>query len=58
MADRSGGSFRPNAPHGSAHALAQGLGWFSLGLGLAEVLAPRNLARSLGMEERTGLIRA
>lgn len=42
----------------AAHALAQGLGWFSIGLGLAEVLAPGNLARFLGMEERTNLIRA
>lgn len=41
----------------SAHTLAQGLGWFSIGLGLAEVLAPENLARFLGMEERAGLIR-
>jgi hypothetical protein len=42
----------------SAHALAQGLGWFSIGLGIAELLAPRNLARFLGMEDRTELIRA
>lgn len=49
MAHRSDGQ--------SAHALAQGLGWFSIGLGLAEVLAPGNLARFLGMEERTELIR-
>jgi hypothetical protein len=41
----------------SAHALAQGLGWFSIGLGLVELLAPGNLARFLGMEERTDLIR-
>jgi hypothetical protein len=42
---------------GTAHALAQGLGWFSIGLGLAEVVAPGRLARFLGMEERTELIR-
>jgi hypothetical protein len=42
----------------SAHALAQGLGWFSIGLGVAELVAPGNLARFLGMEERTELIRA
>jgi uncharacterized membrane protein len=29
--------------------LAIGLGWFSIGLGLAEVLAPRALARIIGM---------
>lgn len=42
----------------SAHALAQGLGWFSIGLGLAELLAPRDVARFLGMEEHSELIRA
>lgn len=46
------------SPNTSAHALAQGLGWFSIGLGLVELLAPRSLARSLGMERHTGLIRA
>jgi hypothetical protein len=40
------------------HALAQGLGWFSVGLGLAELLAPARLGRLLGMEEHTTLIRA
>jgi hypothetical protein len=42
----------------SAHVLAQGLGWFSIGLGLSELLAPHSLARFLGMEERSELIRA
>jgi hypothetical protein len=42
---------------GSARGLAQGLGWFSIALGLAEVMAPQSLARFLGMEERAGLIR-
>ncbi len=42
----------------SADALARGLGWFSIALGLAEVLAPRSLARSLGMEDWSGLVRA
>jgi len=41
----------------SAHALAQWLGWFSIGLGLAEMAAPARLARFLGMEERAELIR-
>jgi hypothetical protein len=49
MAHRSNG-------HG-AHMLAQGLGWFSIGLGVAELVAPQNLARFLGMRERTELIR-
>jgi hypothetical protein len=49
MAYRSNGA--------SARALAQGLGWFSIGLGIAELAAPGSLARFLGMEERTELIR-
>ena len=40
------------------HTLARGLGWFSIGLGLAELLAPAQGRRFLGMEEHTGLIRA
>jgi hypothetical protein len=39
-------------------ALARGLGWFSIGLGVAELVAPEQLARFLGMEEHTPLIRA
>jgi hypothetical protein len=54
MAD--GRSFRGDREDGLA--LAEGLGWFSVGLGLAELLAPRALAAWLGMEERAGLIRA
>jgi hypothetical protein len=41
----------------SAEALARGLGWFSIGLGLVEVLAPRSLARGLGMEGSETLLR-
>jgi uncharacterized membrane protein len=38
--------------------LARGLGWFSLGLGLAEVLAPRGVAKIAGVKGRNkGLIR-
>jgi uncharacterized membrane protein len=41
-----------------AERLARGLGWFSLGLGLAELLAPRGVARIAGAGEgHTGLIR-
>lgn len=40
------------------HELAQGLGWFSIGLGVAELVAPQRLARFLGMEEQSELIRA
>jgi len=46
---------------GSAGALrsaAQGLGVFSIALGLAELLAPRALARMTGMQGRESLLRA
>ena len=41
----------------TAQAVAQGLGWFSIGLGLAQILAPRRLAGPLGMRGHEGLIR-
>jgi hypothetical protein len=34
------------------------LGWFSIGLGLVELLAPRRVTRTLGMEGNEGLVRA
>ncbi len=37
--------------------LARGLGWFSLGLGLFEVIAPRRLADFFSLEDQEGLIR-
>ena len=42
----------------TADGLARGLGWFSIALGAAEVLAPRRLAATLGMEGYEGLITA
>jgi hypothetical protein len=41
-----------------ADSLARGLGWFSLGLGLMELLAPRKLADALGMPGKEALIRS
>ena len=41
----------------SAEQLARGLGWFSIGLGLAELLAPRGIARISGVKGNTTLIR-
>src|SRR5215212_10185852 len=38
--------------------LAKMLGWFSLGLGVTEVLAAGAIARALGMERSQHLIRA
>ena len=37
--------------------LAKGLGWFSIGLGLTEILAPGWLGRTTGLGEKTGLLR-
>lgn len=42
----------------SADRMARGLGWFSIGLGVAELVAGRRIARWMGMEEQAGLIRA
>jgi hypothetical protein len=38
--------------------VARGLGWFSLGLGLAEIVAPGKLGRALGLEGKETLLRA
>ena len=43
---------------GASDNLAKALGWFSIGLGLVELIGARRMARALGMEEREGLIRA
>lgn len=37
--------------------LARMLGWLSIGLGVAELLAPRRVGRAVGMDERRGLVR-
>ncbi|HEX8000781.1 MAG TPA: SRPBCC family protein [Pyrinomonadaceae bacterium] len=41
----------------NAEQLARGLGWFSIGLGLAELLTPRGVAKIAGVRGNTGLIR-
>lgn len=38
-------------------AIARGLGWFSIGLGLVEVFAPKALGRAVGLERHAGLLR-
>lgn len=43
--------------NGSAMALARGLGWFSIGLGLTEMLMPRMLTEQMGMEGKESLLR-
>jgi len=37
--------------------LAKGLGWFSIGLGVTQLLAPQLLTRTLGLRGREGLMR-
>ena len=41
-----------------ADRLARALGWFSIGLGVAELVAPGRIARTLGLDDKQGLIRA
>lgn len=43
---------------GASDQLARGLGWFSLALGAAELIAPHQIGRALGMEGKEALIRA
>ena len=48
----------PGLPKTNGKRLAKGLGWFSLGLGMTELLAPRFIARISGVSERrAGMIR-
>lgn len=44
----------------NAEKVAKGLGWFSIGLGLTELIAPRAIAKIVGSRNKnqTGLIRA
>jgi len=41
----------------SADRLGKALGWFSIGLGVVELLGARMLTRTLGMRGREGLVR-
>lgn len=49
---------RPRTPtyRASSDGIARGLGWFAIGLGLAEILMPRPIARILGMRGRQRLL--
>jgi len=42
----------------TAARLAKGLGWFSIGLGLAELLLPRQTARATGLQGRERVLQA
>jgi uncharacterized membrane protein len=53
--EKQGQDRPPMDRKGNAEGLVQGLGWFSIGLGLAEVLAPAKVARLVGMKDKAGL---
>jgi hypothetical protein len=48
-------SHRPSRRARTAQGVAKGLGWFSIGLGVAELMLPRLMSRAVGMpgQERT-----
>lgn len=48
----------PGRSYSAADAAARGLGWFSLALGAAELLAPRQVGRAIGLDGHDGLLRA
>lgn len=47
-----------NKASGSLDAIARGLGWFSIALGVAELLAPRQVTQRLGYENGARTARA
>lgn len=49
---------RPDRSLTKTDRIARGLGWFSLALGVAEIVAPGRLARALGLEGRERLLQA
>jgi hypothetical protein len=49
---------RPEKSLSRTERLARGLGWFSIGLGVAELVAPGTIGRMLGLEDQKGLLRA
>ncbi len=57
--DGQGGRWLPGVERrADAERLARGLGWLSIGIGLAEVLAPRSLGRLVGVGDHAALLRA
>lgn len=49
---------RNNGSVSASEGLARGLGWFSIGLGLAQVVAPQAVARLVGVKNHSVLFRA
>ena len=53
-----GGQMRPSQKMSGGDMLTRGLGWFSLGLGLAQLLMPERMQKLAGIRtNRTGLVR-
>lgn len=52
-----GGHQQTRSQDGNAEQLARFLGWFSIGLGIAEIVAPRQLSQMIGVEYKPGLFR-
>jgi uncharacterized membrane protein len=48
---------KPNRKVERARTLANALGWFSIGLGLSQLLAPRTVARTAGVADHPALLR-
>lgn len=46
-----------SAPEDGDHALARALGWFSIGLGLAQITAPKQLSTLVGVQDNPLLFR-
>src|SRR3569832_590001 len=51
-------SFDTQERTSATRKMAMGLGWFSIGLGLLELIATRRLARSIGMQGRETTLEA
>lgn len=51
-------SYYRAADNDRARQLATALGWFSIGIGLAQLLAPRGVSRTVGLNEQPRLMRA
>jgi uncharacterized membrane protein len=52
-----GGQSEARGQDGNADQLARLLGWFSIGLGIAEIVAPRQLADLIGVEHKPSVFR-
>ncbi len=54
MGNKYGNGYAGRSPE---EKLARGLGWFSIGLGLASLLAPRRVGKAIGVGEHSTLLR-